>query len=251
MFNKEELKEFTVKIGKKWFFPNFSNKLTWSVISIGAGMVLTPNLLKIIFYNWLVDTFNLNAGEHFTVSEIGSNSAEYWIGSSLIFIALVHNLFSKWISLQEKNISITEHNKTIEADTKLFTNFLEIFPSGCNSAYLLENHDFGGSFDNGSLSEIKQFVIEWNCPEKEFITPKFENLRKELLNKCNEFCRLLANKSSPTPSGHMQSVLPHNQRGSKWPEWVVNDIKEVNEMATIVFNLHQDFIKELRQKLKC
>lgn len=252
MFNREEIKEFTIKLGRRWFFPNFSNKVTWYVVTIGAGIIITPLPLKIIFYNWLVDTFNLNAGEHFTLSEIGSNSADYWIAFSLIFIALGHNLFSKWLSFQEENTSKIEHEKAIEVDTKLFKEFLKIFPSGSNSAYLLENHDFGNIFSRDSLSEISQFVNEWNCPEKEFITPEFEKLRGELWENCNKFCWLIAMKSAPTHTGHGQSVVPDEYRGAcEWPDWVQNDVNEVNDMATVVFKLHQDFIKELRQKLKC
>lgn len=252
MFTKNEIKEFTVKLGRRWFFPNFSNKVTWYVVTIGAGIIVTPLPLKIIFYNWLVDTFNLNAGEHFRLSEIGSNSTDYWVGFSLIFLSLGHNLFSNWISLQEENNFRTKHDQVIDVDRKLFKEFLEVFPSGSNSAYLLKNHDFGNTFNMDSFSEIEKFVNEWNCAEKEFITPEFEKPRKELWEKCNQFCWLIAMKSGPTRTGHGQSVVSDTHKGDwEWPDWVKKDVKEVNDIATVVFQLHQDFIKELRQKLKC
>ena len=60
MFSQIELKEIALK---KLIFPDFSNKMTRVVVGLGATIVLTPVALKQLFYNWLVDTFNLNSGK--------------------------------------------------------------------------------------------------------------------------------------------------------------------------------------------
>lgn len=251
MFTKEEVKEFIIKFGKKWLFPDFYNKVTWYVVTLGAGVILTPTPFKLMAYNWLIDTFNLNSGETITLSEMGSGTADYWLGFALIAMALMHNVFSKWLLHQGDIQERVKSKQAGEVDKVLFKEFLQVFPSGSRSAYLLETHDFGNSFSLKSLDDIDTFVNEWNCPEKEFINKDLEAARKDLWNKCHEFSWLIAQKSAPTHTG-LQSVVPDRVRGDwDWPEWVENDVKAVNEMATEVFKLHQSFIKTVREALKC
>ena len=251
MFTKEEIKEFVIKYGKKWFFPDFYNKVTWYVVTLGAGIILTPTPLKLVVYNWIIESFNLNAGNTLTLSEMSSGTEDYWIGFALILSALLHNVFSKWLLHQNDIQDRVNAEKISAVDEALFKEFLEIFPSGSRSSYLLETHDFENSFSLESLKDIEKFVDEWNCPEKSFINPELESIRKELWDKCHEFSWLIAKKSSPTPLG-FQSVVPERVRGDwDWPEWVDNDVKAVNKMAAEVFSLHQSFIKSMREALKC
>ncbi len=255
MFTREEIKEFVIKLGKKWFFPNFYNKVTWYVITLGAGVILTPVPFKLVVYNWIIDTFNLNSGELLKLSEMGSNSSDYYLGFALILLALLHNVFSKWLLHQDEvqhNIQLRHESDKISAvDTELFKEFLAVFPSGSRSAYMLETHDFGNSFRLESLKDIDTFVDGWNCPEKSFINPDLEVKRKELWNKCHEFSWLLAKKSAPTRGG-LHSVVPDQHRNDwDWPDWVDEDVRAVNETASEVFKLHQEFIKSMRVALKC
>lgn len=251
MFTKEEIKEFVIKFGKKWLFPDFYNKVTWYVVTLGAGIILTPTPFKLVVYNWIIESFNLNAGNTLTLAEMGNSKADYWLGFALIISALLHNVFSKWLLHQNDIQDRVKEEKVSAVDEALFKEFLEIFPSGSRSAYLLENHDFGNSFRLESLRDFDKFVDEWNCPEKSFINPELESIRKELWNKCDEFSWLLAKKSAPTHGG-FQSVVPDQVRGNwDWPEWVDKDVKAVNEMAYEVFSLHQGFIKLMRETLKC
>lgn len=250
MFTKEEVKEFVIKYGRKWLFPDFYNKVTWYVVTLGAGIILTPTLFKLVVYNWIIESFNLNSGNTLTLSEMGSSTADYWLGFALIISALLHNVFSKWLLHQNDIQDRVKAEKVSAVDEALFKEFLEIFPSGSRSAYLLESHDFGNTFSLESLKDIDKFVDEWNCPEKNFINPELEAIRKKLWNKCHEFSWLIAKKSAPTHGG-FQSVVPDRVRGDwDWPEWVDNDVKSVNEMASEVFSLHQDFIKSMREALK-
>jgi hypothetical protein len=221
------------------------------VITLGAGIILTPTPFKLVVYNWIIESFNLNLGNTITLSEMGSSNTDYWLGFGLIISALLHNVFSKWI-LHQNDIQQRASVDTISTvDKSLFKEFLEVFPSGSRSSELLHTHDFEHSFSLKSLDEIDKFVNEWNCPEKSFIDPKLETIRKELWVKCNEFSRLIADKSSPTCGG-LQSVVPDQHRND-WdrPKWINDDIKLVNNMASEVFTLHQTFIKSMREVLKC
>lgn len=251
MFTKEEAKEFAITYGKKWLFPDFYNKVTWYVVSLGAGVILTPTPLELVICNWIIESFNLNAGNTLTLSEIGSSTADYWLGFALIISALLHNVFSKWLLHQNDIQNKAKAEKASAVDEALFKEFLEVFPSDSRSVYLLETQDFGNSFSLTSLKDINKFVDEWNRPEKSFINPELESIRQDLWNKCHEFMGLIAIKSAPT-NGGFQSVVPDQYRDDwNWPEWVNNDVKAVNKMASEVFSLHQGFIKSIRETLKC
>lgn len=251
MFSKEEFKKFTIKLGNKWFFPNFYNKVTWYVVTLGGGIIIIPKPFKLLVYNWIIESFNLNAGNTLTLAEMGDSTEDYWLGFFLIIAALLHNIFSKWL-LHEADIQDrVKADKVRAVDEALFIEFLEIFSSSSRSAYLLTSHDFGNSFRLEYLMDINKFIDEWNCPEKSFMNPELESMRKELWNKCCEFSFLLAEKSEPTP-GDFQSVVPEQSRGNlSWPEWVDKDVKAINKMAKEVSLLHQCFIKSIRETLKC
>lgn len=252
MFTKEEIKEFIVKYGKKWFFPDFSNKITWHVVTLGAGVIIAPTPFKLIFYNWLIDTFNLNSGKHFIFSEISSNSADYWLGFVLIFIALAHNFFSKWITLQE-SVSVKElAKKSNEADKKLFDKFLEELPSNSASIKLLKEHDFGNSFFGDHTNEIENFVNKWNVSELQFLDSELEEKKMDLWQNCHKFLLKLAESSGPIGNGPRFSVIPDHCRGD-WdlPEFVNERVRELNKNATICHNLHQEMVALCKQKLKC
>ncbi len=102
MFTKHEIKKFIVKLGNKYIFPDFHNKITLFLISLGAGIILTPTPFKIVFYNWLISSLNINLDVPFSLAEMKSNSADYWVGFGLIFLSLSHNIFSKWLLRQNK-----------------------------------------------------------------------------------------------------------------------------------------------------
>jgi len=251
MFTRDEIKEFLIKFGKRWLFPDFYNKVTWAVVTLGSAVILAPTPLKLVFYNWLIDSFNLNAGDRLTFAQIGQSSADYWLGFALIIAALLHNIFSKWLLHQDSLAARVDSQKIDEVDRMLFKDFLNVFPSGSRSAHLLETHDFGNSFNLDSLRDIDVFVNEWNRPERSFINPDLESMRAELWKKCHEFSWLIAKKSAPTYGG-FQSVVPDRHKDDwDWPEWVDDDVKAVNALATDVFKMHQNFIAAMRLALKC
>ena len=135
MFNKQEIKEFLIKYGKKWFFPDFSNKITWFVITLGAGIILTPIPIKIVVYNWLIDTFNLNSSKYLTLSDLGNRNEDYIVGFALIFLALSHNLISKWLTIERQNTEVIRKREQISKWRKMI---IEVHKGRPNSS--LQTH---------------------------------------------------------------------------------------------------------------
>ncbi|MBI6799380.1 hypothetical protein, partial [Pseudomonas syringae] len=86
MFTGKEIKSLALEYGRKWLFPDFTNKLTWFVAGVGGAIIVTPTPLKVIVYNWLIDTFNLNSGKKFSLAELVPEAADYWVGFGLIVV---------------------------------------------------------------------------------------------------------------------------------------------------------------------
>ena len=246
MFTKSDCRELIIKLGRKWFFPDFHNKLTLMIVSLGAGLlVLAP--FKLAIYNWLIQTFNINMGSSLTFADVGDGVFEKYIGVLLIFIALFHNVFSKWLLNQEP----AEKREEKDIDKTLFSKFLTLLPTDSRSIHMLHVHDFSNQFGDESLADIEKFVRNWNNPEYQFLNLSLEKKKMEFFNKAQEFVWLIANKSSPNNMG-FQSVVSDKFRDD-WnlPEWLEKEIVEVNETATDVYRQHQEFIMFVRRELKC
>ena len=244
MFNKEEIKRFIIRLGEKWFFPDFTNKLTWYVVTLGAGFILVPQPVKLFFINWLIDIFNINYGNKVTLPDLEA-STDYSIGIILVFMALAHNIGYKYFALKKEMFEHKSRQERRISDYKLLEKFLDEFPSNCASSLLLKEHDFGNSFDRNSLQQIDSFYYQWNGAEYHFSDQEIDKKRQELFEGCKEFLLKVAEYSGPVGATSFSSVIPDRYRANDWnlPEWVTTQIKELNDLATELYNMHQEFIK--------
>ncbi len=253
MFTQEEVKTFLIKYGKNWFFPDFTNKLTWFVASLGGTILLTPTVLKEVLINWLINTLNLNSGELVTLAELESSNTDAIIGFGLIFLALAYNLSNKYLNY----ISIVKpaqiaKQAQVETDKVLFASFLKDFPSNGASLELLRDHDFYSGFHHNSVDKLDEFVGTWNTAEMEFLDEDIEMKRKELHTNCAVFNHKLALKAHYINGGPILSCVPDGFRGAfTLPEHVEKPIDELNKLSRQCYELHQEFIKFVRGTLKC
>jgi hypothetical protein len=180
VFTEEEVKTFIIRLGEKWFFPDFTNKLTWYVVTLGSGFILVPQPVKLFVINWLIKTFNVNSGLAVALPDMEA-STDYTTGVILIFMVLAHNIGYKYFGLRKL---IFEHKVRQEqriGDYKLLQKFMIEFPSNCASAILLKDHNFGDSFDREELKQLNDFYYQWNGAEYRFIDPEIDSKRKALL----------------------------------------------------------------------
>jgi hypothetical protein len=251
MFDRNEIKEFVIKFGRRWLFPDFSNKITWGICTLGTTVILTPIPFKVVLYNWFIDTLKLNSGNYFKVAEFVPESVDYWLGFLLILVALVHNVLCKFFASQVTNKDAQYAADERDVDRRLFSEFLLDFPSQSGAIRLLQDHDFGNSFRLESLAEIDRFVERWRHAETTFLNSEINLLKENLYAKSKEFSCLLDIKSAPTSVGR-QSVVPDQHRDDwNWPEDVTNDVRIVNELASKVADAHQEFILKSKQLLRC
>ncbi|WP_299017467.1 hypothetical protein [uncultured Photobacterium sp.] len=252
MINKKEIKQFFIALGKKYFFPDFTNTLTRYVVGIGGAVILTPTALELVVYNWLVATINLNSGVPFTFAELESTTADYTLGFALIALSLLHNIVNKYFIYKTGDLAAVETKELQDADKVQFEKFLTEIPSDGLSIELLKEHDFGGSYHSQSIEQLKSFVEYGANPEKEFLDPELEKKRKFLWKKCHAFFYKLAQNSYSLGAGPVYSCIPdpYREAGNR-PKHVEKQINELNDMATECFQLHKEFVLLVRRKLKC
>jgi len=252
VFSKKDARELIQKASNHWLFPDFTNKLTWYIAALGGTTLATPTAFKEIFYNFLVDTINLNSGKHFTLAELQASSVDPLVGLGLIALALGHNLTYKYL-LHKKNEYTLEESKERQAvDTKLFKRFLHDFPSNGHSIPFLRDHDLVNSFHEINLSEIDRFVENWDNVEHHFLDHELEEKRKELWEECLKFTNLLGTNSHDVKGGPRLTCIPDQYRGAyDYPEHVCIILKNLNVKATKCYELHQGFVTFARQKLRC
>lgn len=179
-------------------------------------------------------------------------SNDYATGLILIFMALAHNIGYKYFGLKQK---IFEHRIRQEqriSDTNLLEKFVNEFSSNCPSAVLLKEHDFGNSFDRDSLKQINDFYYKWNGAEYHFIDSEIDTKRNLLHDKSKLFLLKIAEYTTPVGASNFSSVVPNHLRTEDWnlPDWVKNQIEELNKLATSLFEQHQQFIDYAKTRIQ-
>ncbi len=251
MFNKEEVKVFIIKLGEKWFFPDFTNKLTWYVVTLGAGFVLIPQPVKLFVINWAIEILNVNSGLKMILPEMEASN-DYAIGIVLIFMALAHNIGYKYCELKQKMFEHKTRQKQRISDANLLERFVKEFSSSCPSSLLLKEHDFGYPFDLDSLKQLKDFYNKWNGAEFHFIDSKLDSKRNFLHEKSKQFLLKIAEYTTPVGNSNYSSVVPDHLRADDWrlPDWVKSEVEELNELATELFEQHQQFITYAKTRIR-
>jgi hypothetical protein len=167
-------------------------------------------------------------------------------------MALAHNIGYKDFGLRKL---IFEHKVRQEqriGDYKLLEKFLIEFPSNCASAILLKEHNFGNSFDREKLKQLNDFYYQWNGAEYHFIDPEIDSKRKALYEGFKQFLIKVDEYTGPVGASNFSSVIPDHLRADDWnlPDQVRKHIKELNDIATNLFEQHQGFIAFAKARIQ-
>jgi hypothetical protein len=134
-------------------------------------------------------------------------------------------------------------------DRALFKKLREVLPSN-GPIRFARYHDFGGTFNLENVMPIKEFSLDWNNAEHEFIDEELEELKKELLEKSSKFSSTIAINTSPNRKG-FQSVYPDTHLDSEedFEKRMKKEIAEIHGAADDLFKIHQKIMKAGRKKL--
>jgi len=140
----------------------------------------------------------------------------------------------------------------LDVDKKLFIEFIELLPSDGLDVKLLEDHDFSNSHHGKEVKCLDQFVHTWNNAQKQFLDAELETTRELFISKSRNFIYTLASRSYAIGNGEIFSCIPDAYRNAwDWPKHVDEQVKELNDLGTELFQLHKGFVLLARRKLKC
>jgi len=124
-------------------------------------------------------------------------------------------------------------------DSALWNELTTLLRSDGVIGFLDRTNMAGFSFPELELEPIREFYFKWNTPEREFITPALEELRKELWSEVDAYYDLIANETFPASNPRFSTVPP---------EW---EIEQPDRFWRVVNSLHDHAgkIVELHAKI--
>lgn len=179
--------------------------------------------------------------------------AEAWLINSLdwepaiVFLTLLGTLITQEVkSSQEKQKNIiTEHDK------RLFSKLLKELPSTNGGIEFIKDFDFGNSFSSKKLDDLYNFDASWDNAECEFNNIHIEKSKKDFLEKLKQFLLNIGQYTSPGHN-HWLTVIPSKYRMNNFsiPKEILEEIKLLNDSATLVYEAHQDLIRILKKEIQ-
>lgn len=229
-------------------FPEFSNKVTWLLITAGIAILILPVPTYVIFLNLIIDFYNNTVNAHVKLIDIGDFTTSTGAALTLIISGLLYHLAIKSTQLygeiyktkteeiQKERIEIKEKDileRMKNADVKLFETFISLLPTNSASVELLKSHDFGASYHNNSIKDIESFTFKWGKADQHFHDVDLEKKSEHFFNEANNFLDFLALASGPTIRESMFSIPNDSERANDW-EWskkTDDNVQKANEWS--------------------
>jgi len=116
----------------------------------------------------------------------------------------------------------------------------------------LRDVDLGGGYHGDDTTELELFAHTWNATSFEFHDKEIEDLRVSLFNKSSGFLWKLANNSFDINGSNRYRCVPDPYVGDfNYPPEVDQTLKELNEMATELYQIHSKLVRTARRNLWC
>jgi hypothetical protein len=132
-------------------------------------------------------------------------------------------------------------------DKSLYDDLTGLLNSKGIIGFLDQNNMAGFSFLQAKFMPLWEFYYEWNSPEREFISPELEALRKVLWEKVDAYTTLLATETFATNNPERHTVPPEWEY--EQPERFDRVVKEFHSIAGDIVSIHGDIIRTGKAQL--
>jgi hypothetical protein len=243
LFTIAEVKQFITRLGARWFFPDFNNKLTWIVVGTGIGVVVFSPPVWMEVLNWLLDQLNAYTGANLVLTKLGEGPSAGF-GVTLIVVGLLHNLGIKGVSTWSDAIAYKKKMDGYRQDKRLVDEFIKALPTDSPAIVFLRDHDFGGSFSNKPLTTLEDFMHQWRGAEYRFVSPDLEAARAAFCGTLAQFDQKLSTVCGCVGNSNSRLTVIPAYAGDEfsWPPEVRESIGQLNELGTRAYQLHQRLI---------
>ena len=132
-------------------------------------------------------------------------------------------------------------------DIELYEKFCEYFSNNDNIRFFKE-HDFLATFEHARIETLNEFIETWDNAAHEFLDEKLELSKKELYKSACALGAIIAKNTTPKGHGY-RSVKSDSLPNGPTPQWVIDDGKEINQLAPSFVERHENFIRLGRERL--
>lgn len=133
-------------------------------------------------------------------------------------------------------------------DRSLYDQLLGLLRSDGVIGFLDRNNMAGFSFPQERFDPLWEFYYEWNQPEREFVSPELEALRRSLWDKVSEYTTLLATETFATELNPDRHWVPQDWEFTQ-PERFERVVKRFHGLAGEIVSLHADLVRKGRAQL--
>lgn len=105
----------------------------------------------------------------------------------------------------------------------------------------------GFSFPSSALDPLEEFQFRWNRPEREFISPILEAIRKQLWERANEYMGVINLETFPAYLPGRQTV-PEDWEHTQ-PERFWRVVNKLHQLAGEIVDLHTELVRTGRREL--
>ena len=240
-------------IGKA--FPEFSNKVTWTLITLGSSMFLLPAPTYLLFTNLIIDFYNKKTQSNISLIDINSVNPSNGIALTLILSGLGYHLFIKGLqtyeSIRNINREAITNDRLRDSDINLYNEFLEVLPPDSLLIELLKDHDFGASFHENSIKSLSDLRYKFGRANQIFHDKEIQNLSENLRDEFLSFDNFLAINSHYIHQGPRLTMLSDRDRAMDmdWSPQTEEKVKKANEWGSKLYKLYFEFIATCKKKL--
>jgi hypothetical protein len=133
-------------------------------------------------------------------------------------------------------------------DRELYDKLTTLLSSAGVIGFLDRTNMAGWSFDRHELDRLGEFHYEWNRPEREFIDPDLEALRRQLWLKADDYLKVIAIETFPAPGGVGRQWVPEEWEEDQ-PERFERVVTTLHSLAGEIVKLHGKLVRTGRSLL--
>lgn len=117
-------------------------------------------------------------------------------------------------------------------------------------AEFYRQHDFLGAFQEDCWSPLSEYVDNWHSVEFEFVDAKLQKAHKKLYASASRLGGKIAIYTVPIGrTGNLRSVKSDSLPPGPTPQAIIDQAREINELARSFANAHRQFVRLANRRL--
>ncbi len=132
-------------------------------------------------------------------------------------------------------------------DQNLYEEYIKLMRSDGVIGFIDECNMAGFSFPSARLDPLREFVANWNAPEREFSSPLLDAVRRELWTKARDYVAAINRSTFPANGPGWITVPPEWE--DNFPDRFNRVVNELHGMAGEIVEIHGRLVRTAKAVL--